>query len=101
VAAERRPTALPSVPALAEAGYPSLAITQWYGLMAPAGTPAAIVERLNRDVNAVLTTPEVAEKLKAAGTEPAGGSPEQFRALLASEVRRWVEVTLSVGTRLE
>jgi tripartite-type tricarboxylate transporter receptor subunit TctC len=101
VAAERRLAALPGVPTLAEAGYPGLAITQWYGLMAPAGTPADIVARLNREVNAVLASHEVAEKLKAAGTEPAGGSPEQFRGFLAGEARRWAEVAASVGARLE
>lgn len=101
LASSQRLAVAVDVPTFAEAGYPQFTVTQWYGLMAPKGTPAAIVDRLNREVKAALATPDVSDKLKAVGTEPAGGSPEQFRSFLASEIRQWADVAKSVGVRLE
>lgn len=101
IASQKRLAVAADVPTFAEAGYPQFTVTQWYGLMAPKGTPAAIVDRLNREVKAALAAPDVSDKLKAAGTEPAGGSPEQFSIFLASEIKKWADVAQSVGARLE
>jgi tripartite-type tricarboxylate transporter receptor subunit TctC len=101
VAAEKRLPVAAEIPTFAEAGYPQFAVTQWYGLMAPKGTPPEIVERLNREVKAAMEAPDISEKLRSAGTEPAGGSAEQFRGFLAGEIRQWAEVAKSVGARLE
>lgn len=101
IASPKRLAVAADVPTFAEAGYPQFTVTQWYGLMAPKGTPAAIVDRLNREVKAALAAPDVSDKLKAAGTEPAAGSPEQFRSFLASEIKKWSDVAQSVGARLE
>lgn len=101
IASQKRLAVAADVPTFAEAGYPQFTVTQWYGLMAPKGTPAAIVDRLNREVKAALAAPDVSDKLKAAGTEPVGGSPEQFSIFLASEIKKWADVAQSVGARLE
>jgi tripartite-type tricarboxylate transporter receptor subunit TctC len=101
LASEKRLAVAADVPTFAEAGYPHFTVTQWYGLMAPKGTPAAVVDRLNREVRAALAAPDVSDKLKTSGTEPAGGTPEQFRTFLAGEIRKWADVAKSVGARLE
>jgi tripartite-type tricarboxylate transporter receptor subunit TctC len=99
-AGSRLPMA-PDIPTFAEAGFPNVTITQWYAMMAPKGTPPGIVDQLNRHVKAALASPDVSEKLKLAGTEPVGSSPEQMRTFLAGEIRKWAEVAKTVGVRLE
>lgn len=101
IAATRRLAVAPDVPTFAEAGFPNVAITQWYAMMAPKGTPAGIVDVLNRHVKAALASPDVSEKLKAAGTEPVGSSPDQMRTFLSGEVRKWGDVAKAVGVKLE
>lgn len=101
VAARARLPMAPAIPTFAEAGYPETVVTQWYGLMAPRGTPAAIVDRLNREVRSALEAPDVSEKLKSVGTEPAGDTPEEFSDFLGKEIRRWADVAKAVGPGLE
>ena len=101
LAAGRRLPVAPEIPTFAEAGFPNVTITQWYAMMAPKGTPPAIVEQLNRHVKAALGSPDISEKLKSVGTEPVGSSPEQMRTFLAGEVRKWAEVAKTVGVRIE
>jgi tripartite-type tricarboxylate transporter receptor subunit TctC len=101
LAATRRLPVAPEILTFAEAGFPNVTITQWYAMMAPKGTPPAIVELLSRHVKAALASPDVSEKLKSAGTEPVGSSPEQMRTFLAGEIRKWAEVAKTVGVRLE
>jgi tripartite-type tricarboxylate transporter receptor subunit TctC len=83
---------LPEVPTMAEAGLPGFESFNWQGVVVPAGTPRAIVERLNREFNAILASPEQREAIAATGSEPAGGTPEQFRELVRSETAKWGEV---------
>ena len=93
----RRIEALPNVPPVAEAGVPGYEAMQWYGLLAPAGTPAAIVERLNAEALKALRSPEMKERLSADGAEPLGGSPAEFAALIRRELDKWTRVAHAAG----
>ena len=64
-------------------------VNGWYGVGAPAGMPAALVERLNQDINRVLKLPDVGERMAAEGTMPVGGTPAQFGELVRSELEKW------------
>ncbi len=101
VTSAKRARELPEVPTIAESGYKGFEASTWYGLLAPAGTPAAIIARLNAEVNRVLKTPEVRERLTAEGGEPLGGSPEQFASFLKTEHAKWGRVVKESGARAE
>ena len=92
VTSTTRMALLPDVPTLAEAGLPGFESTNWQGVIVPAGTPRAIVDRLNRDINAVLAIPEQRDSIVANGGEVAGGTPEAFRDFIRSETAKWGEV---------
>jgi tripartite-type tricarboxylate transporter receptor subunit TctC len=92
VSSAQRIPALPDVPTVAESGYPGFVADQWYGLVAPAGTPPAVVARLNADVNQVLALPEVAQQMAVEGAVPAPATPQAFGALIAREIPRWAQV---------
>ena len=92
VSSPKRMEAMPDVPTLAESGVKSLAgfeADQWYGLVAPAGTPAAVVKKLNEVVNASLSAPEMVARLKNEGAMASPQSPEAFGQLIQSEIKRW------------
>jgi tripartite-type tricarboxylate transporter receptor subunit TctC len=80
---------LPNLPTVAESGYPEVQSLAWNGLFAPAGTPAAVIEKINTDVNAVLADPGVRELLLKQGLVPGGGTPTDFKTLVESESRKW------------
>jgi tripartite-type tricarboxylate transporter receptor subunit TctC len=84
-----RDAAAPDVPSMAEAGYPSVAVSGWTAIVAPAGTPAPVVKRLQEEVAKVLAQPDVRETLSRAGADPVGSSPEQFGAFIRSETVKW------------
>ena len=88
----KRSTALPDVPTIAEAGVPGFEVDGWYGLLAPAATPPAIVTRLNRDLTQVLSSPEMKERLLAAGVEARASTPAEFHNLIARYIARWADV---------
>jgi tripartite-type tricarboxylate transporter receptor subunit TctC len=92
VASEQRHPALPDVPTVAESGVPGYAASSWNAIAAPAKTPRAIVERLAREINAVLAAPEVREKLAQQGVSARGGTPEDLRRLLAADIEKWRRV---------
>lgn len=92
VASARRSAILPEVPTAAESGVPGYEATSWNGLAAPAGTPAAVVDRLNREVAAALAAPEVAKRLRDLGIEPRAGTPEALRAQLVADIAKWKAV---------
>lgn len=97
VTGERRSQALPDVPTMIESGIAGYAVTSWNALAAPARTPAPVVARLNREVNAALADAEVVKKLRALHVTPGASSPEQARELLANETTRWGEVITRAG----
>lgn len=88
---------LPDLPAIAESGFPGFEALAWNGLVAPAGTPRATVDRINADVNAILKQPEVAQKMNASGFDLVGGTPEDFAKLIAGETARWTPVVKQLG----
>ena len=100
-ASAQRNRLLPEVPTFAEVGYPKVAVSLWYGLLAPAGTPLSIVERLNREVVKALDTPEVRERLQAQGAEPMPGAPEAFASFMREEMARWAPVVKQAGVKLD
>ena len=99
VSAERRFPLAPDAPTLAEAGFPTVDGYAWFGLVGPAGLPAEVVAKVNRDANIVLAMPEVREPLEKTGILVSGGTPEQFGAFIASEVKKWAEVARATGMK--
>jgi tripartite-type tricarboxylate transporter receptor subunit TctC len=99
VTSAKRSLALPDVPTIAEAGVPGYESTAWFGVVAAANTPKEIVTKLNVEMNKVLAIPEVRERLLALGTEPVGGTPEQFTAHIKSEVIKWKKVIEDSGIK--
>jgi tripartite-type tricarboxylate transporter receptor subunit TctC len=97
VTGTRRAEALPKIPTIAEAGVPGYEALQWYGLLAPAGTPAAIVTRIAADVSAALRLPDVKERLAADGAEAVGSTPAAFAALIKEELDKWAKVARAAG----
>ncbi len=92
VTSKKRLGVLPDVPTLEEAGVPGYEAIGWFGVVAPVRTPPEIVERLNKEIAAVLAVPEVRERLIAAGTEPFTASPQEFTAMIRAETAKWGEV---------
>jgi tripartite-type tricarboxylate transporter receptor subunit TctC len=85
----QRSAAAPDIPSMAEAGYPGVAVSGWTAIVAPAGTPAPVLKRLQEEVAKVLAMPDVRETLSKAGADPVGSSPEQFAAFIRSETVKW------------
>ncbi len=92
VSGKQRSSAMPSVPTMAEAGYPQLDSGAWMGLLAPAGTPSAVIGRLNAEVAKVLKDPELIKRLADQAVELSSSTPEQFGALVRSEHDKWGKV---------
>jgi tripartite-type tricarboxylate transporter receptor subunit TctC len=101
VSGTRRSGSLPNVPTFAEAGVPGMDFSNWFGVFAPAGTPAEVVARLNRELNAIVRSPEVAELLARSGAEPAGSTPEQFAKIYRDEYENWKVVIQRAGIKAE
>jgi tripartite-type tricarboxylate transporter receptor subunit TctC len=92
VATPKRIAAAPDLPTIAEQGFPGFDATSWYALVAPAGTPPAVIERLHAEIVRVLAEPDVREKIAGLGAEPVGNSPEEFAAMQRAEAARWTRV---------
>src|SRR2546427_6966441 len=101
VSSAKRSPELPEVPTIAESGFKGFEASTWYGLLAPAGTPAAVVATLNAEVNRALATPEVRQRLAAEGGEALGGSAEQFASFLKAEHAKGGRVVKETGARAE
>jgi tripartite-type tricarboxylate transporter receptor subunit TctC len=92
VSGKTRSKSLPNVPTFTEAGVPGLELSNWFGVFAPANTPRAIVDRLNKEINAISKQSDVIERLERAGAEPASGTPEQFAKVIKDELDGWKAV---------
>ena len=101
VGTTKRLDVLPDVATVAEAGFPGFETSQWYGILAPANTPTAIVTKLSTEIAAALKAPEVVAKLKADGSEPIGSTPEEFAAFITQEAVRWGAVVKTAGIKAE
>jgi tripartite-type tricarboxylate transporter receptor subunit TctC len=99
VTSKQRHPLLPGVPTTAELGFPDLAITNWTGMMVPAATPAALVGRLNADVNAVLAEPEMKKRIIEQGFEPVAMTPAEARAFIEAESVRWGKLVRDAGIK--
>lgn len=89
---KKRSADLPDIPTLVEVGYPNSEAVTWWGVVAPAGTPKAVIERLNKEINAILKLPETISQLKNGGADAHGSSVEAFSALIKSDVPKWQSV---------
>jgi tripartite-type tricarboxylate transporter receptor subunit TctC len=98
-ASNKRSPVLPDVPTLAEQGFPDTDAGNWYGLLAPARTPAPIIAKLNSAVTAALNDPEVRQKLIQSGAEPTPSTPDEFGQLLKSEIERWGRIIREKGIK--
>ena len=96
----RRSALLPDVPTIAET-LPGFEVALWNGYMAPANTPAPIVNRIAAEIRAVMRTDDMKAKLAQQGSEPVGSTPEEFRAFVASEIPKWSELVRISGAKVE
>jgi tripartite-type tricarboxylate transporter receptor subunit TctC len=101
VTSPTRRDGLPDVPTMIESGYPDVVATFWSGVVAPVGTPAAIVDKLNAAINAGLRSPGVATGVAKLGVEINAGSPQQFGTFIAAEQTRWAAVAAAAGIKPE
>jgi tripartite-type tricarboxylate transporter receptor subunit TctC len=92
IASPKRSPQLPDVPTVAESGLPGFDVTSWYGLVTRAGTPPAIIEKVQRDAAEALRDPEVRNKLASLGLEPVGNTPAQFGEMISAESRKWGDI---------
>jgi len=101
VTSATRAPALPDVPTVAESGLPGFEASSWFGLLAPAGTPPAIIAKINAEVAAWLASPEGKEKLASIGANAAGGSPEDFARHIQAETAKWAKVVKESGAKVD
>jgi tripartite-type tricarboxylate transporter receptor subunit TctC len=97
----RRSPALPDVPTVAESGLPGYDATGWYGMLAPAGTPRAAIERLHGEIVKILSVPETRRRLASEGAEAVGSTPEEFARFVREELAKWAEIIRGLGLRSE
>jgi tripartite-type tricarboxylate transporter receptor subunit TctC len=101
VTSGKRAAGQPDIPTIAESGVPGYEAIQWYGLLAPAGTPREIVNKLQAETAKVLLLPEMKERLSADGAEAVGNRPDEFTAYIRAELVKWDKVVKSAGIKLE
>jgi len=101
VTSAKRVDDLPGVPTINESGYTGFDAVTWFGLLAPAGTPRDVIARINAEFNKALQNPELRQKLGNEGADPAGGTPEQFAALIRDDIPRWGKVVKESGARVD
>src|SRR5207244_1307146 len=101
VLSPKRSSTLPDVPTTAEAGMPGLESSAWFGVLAPKGTPKAIVVKLNREINKLLDDPVFRKRIVDIGVEPMGGTPEDLARYLDAEIRKWAKVVQVSGAKID
>ena len=100
VASAKRVSSMPDLPTMDESGVPGFEADSWGGVMVPAGTPAAVVQRLNAEIVRILKMSDVAERLRGLGAEIVGGTPDEFAAYIKSEIDKWGKVARSTNSKL-
>lgn len=101
VTSEKRVSIVPDVPTVAESGIPGFEAIGWWGVLAPAGAPVEIVNKLNRDINGIVRDPGMQQWLHGLGFEPANDSPQAFARFIANEIEKWGRVVKSSGARAD
>jgi tripartite-type tricarboxylate transporter receptor subunit TctC len=101
VTGTRRSATFPNVPTFAESGLAGFELSPWFGLLAPAGTPEAVVRKINSDVAEALRDKDLLEKFAAAGADPYATSPEQFSRILLDDIQKWAQVVKASGAKLD
>jgi tripartite-type tricarboxylate transporter receptor subunit TctC len=101
VTSAKRAGSFDTIPTIAESGYKSFDVSPWFGLLAPARTPAKIVAKINADINEILKTREVVESFSAQGADPYLTSPEEFTKVLRSDIQKWGKVVQESGAKIE
>jgi tripartite-type tricarboxylate transporter receptor subunit TctC len=99
VVSRQRMPQLPDVPTFAEAGYPQVDAFAWFGMLAPAGTPEPVIARLNTEVNAVLSLPDVRARFEQLGALPIGGTPAEFDRFIRADIEKWTRVVKERGIK--
>ncbi len=101
VTSEKRTPTLPEIPSIAESGYPKFSHMTWIGILVPASTPSPIIARLNREIVAVLSNPEVRERIVAVGAEPVGKSSSEFEAMLKADYEATGKLVSQIGLKVD
>ena len=101
VGASKRSRTVPDVPTVIESGIPGFTADTWTGVLAPRGTPPAIVNRLHAEVVKMVKDTDMKERLLGLGADPVGNTPEQFRTLIQNEINKWTRVIRTVGIKEE
>jgi tripartite-type tricarboxylate transporter receptor subunit TctC len=99
VSSERRAPQIPDVPTLNESGFPGFKTLTWNGLLAPAGTPKDIIERIAKEVSRAVKDPKIGERLANFGVDPLGNSPEEFAVMIAADIAQWAEAVKMAGVQ--
>jgi len=101
VGSEKRVPALPDVPTISEAGVPGYEATNWWGIVAPAGTPKLVIDKLHRELSVILATSETKKRFETEGGEAVQMSPEDFGRFIVSETAKWAKVVKEAGIKPE
>jgi len=99
VSTEQRASLAPTVPSIAESGFPGFNVTSWWGLMAPAGTPKPIVDRIALEVGRATRDPKIVEQLLKFGADPVGNKPAEFSEMISADIKLWAEAVKIAGLR--
>jgi len=101
VTGPKRASAFPDIPTVGEAGMPGLTVREWYGYLAPAGTPATVIERIGREVNRIIRIADVETRMNELGAEPVGTDPKTFHQQVIEDIRTWAPIIKSAGIRVD
>lgn len=97
----RRMSAAPELPPIAESGMPGYEVSVWYGIVAPAGTPAAAISRLHAEISKIVQLPDIKDRWAVLGAEPLHNTPEQFAAFLKADIGKWAKVVRDAGVKID
>ena len=101
VTTKSRSALMPELPTITEAGLPGFETVAWFGVLAPAGTPPEVVNRLSAEIAKIAKSPEMREKLVAMGAEPVGGTPDEFKAVIDRDIAKWKPLAQKVGIKVD